>query len=110
MKIVFASHNQGKIVEMKRMLQGFDVLSAEEAGVTEDVVEDRDTFAGNALKKARFMAEKTGCWAVADDSGLCIEALDGAPGVYSARWAGEAATGEELVQKTLERMKEVPGA
>ncbi|MFH0891417.1 MAG: RdgB/HAM1 family non-canonical purine NTP pyrophosphatase [Candidatus Falkowbacteria bacterium] len=104
MKIVFATHNPGKLVEMKKMLPSFEVLSASEAGVSEDVEEDGETFAANALKKARFVASKTGEWAVADDSGLCIDALGGEPGVYTARWA----LGRDLVEYTLERTKDVP--
>ncbi len=87
MKIIFATHNQGKLKEMKELLSGFEVMSAEEAGVSDDVIEDGMTFKENALKKARFVAGKTGEWAVADDSGICIDVLDGAPGVMSARWA-----------------------
>lgn len=104
MKIIFATQNQGKLVEMKKMLAGFDVLGAAEAGVLEDVEEDGETFAANALKKARFVATKTGEWAVADDSGLCINALAGEPGIYTARWAG----GRDLVEYTLERTKNIP--
>ena len=86
---------------MKNILAGLDleILSAEDAGVIEDVAEDQDTFAGNALKKARFVAEKTGEWAVADDSGICIDALAGAPGVFSARWSEGAPLAEFTLQK-----------
>ena len=103
MRIIFATQNPGKLVEMKKMLAGFDVLSAAEAGVLEDVEEDGETFSANALKKARFVAAKTGEWAVADDSGLCIDALRGEPGVYTARWAH----GRDLVEYTLECMKNI---
>lgn len=110
MRIVLASHNAGKITEINKMLKGLDIelLSAEEVGVGDDVEEDQDTFAGNALKKARFVSQKSGLPAVADDSGICIAALDGAPGVMSARWAGENARGRELAAHTLEKMKNVP--
>lgn len=107
MKIVFATHNSGKLVEMRNLLDGFEVVSAEEAGVFDDVVEDGETFAENALKKARFVSQKTGEWAVADDSGICIAALDGRPGVYSARWAGENASDDEMINFTLNEMKDV---
>lgn len=108
-RIIFATHNQGKVKEMKDILSGLpvEVLSAEEAGISEDVVEDGKTFEENALKKARFIAEKTGDWAVADDSGLCIESLGGAPGVHSARWAGDREIAN-LVEYTLEKMKDIP--
>lgn len=110
MKLVFATHNPGKVIEMRAMLAGpaIEVVSAEEAGVTEDVVEDGATFEENAAKKARFVTERTGEWAVSDDSGICIASLGGAPGVHSARWAGEGASGEALVAKTLESMRGVP--
>lgn len=110
MKLIFATHNPGKVKEIKMMLAGLDVevVGQEEVGVHEEVVEDRKTFEGNALKKARFVAVKTGQWAVADDSGICIDALDGAPGIHSARWAGEGASDEEIVCYTLEKMKNVP--
>ncbi len=103
-RLIFATHNHGKVKEMKDILAGLcvEILSAEEAGIFEDVAEDGETFEENALKKAKFIVEKTGEWAVADDSGLCIEALGGAPGVYSARWA----SGGDLADYTLNRMKE----
>jgi XTP/dITP diphosphohydrolase len=103
MKLIFATHNEGKIKEMKNILAGFpwEILSAEEAGVTEEPVEDGANFLANALIKAKFVADKIHEWTVADDSGLCVEALNGAPGVFSARWAGENATGEEKADKVL---------
>lgn len=110
MKLIFATHNEGKILEMRQILVDLDIeiSSADEVGVTEDVIEDGATFFENALKKARFVAERIGEWSVADDSGLCIEALGGAPGVYSTRWAGDDFPREKLVDYTLERMKNVP--
>ena len=90
MKLIIASNNAHKIHEIKQILAGkFDeMLSLFEAGVDHETVEDGTTFAENALKKAREIAEITGCAALADDSGLCVPALDGAPGVISARYAG----------------------
>lgn len=110
MRLVFATHNPGKIPEMQAILSGLpsEVCSADDAGVHEDVVEDGQTFAENALKKARFVAKQSGEWAVADDSGLCIAALNGKPGVYSARWAGENVTGDTLVAHTLTALKAIP--
>ncbi|HTW96178.1 MAG TPA: RdgB/HAM1 family non-canonical purine NTP pyrophosphatase [Candidatus Methylomirabilis sp.] len=110
MKLVFATHNQGKIKEMKKILAGlpWEILSASEAGVTEEPVEDGATFADNALLKAKFVADKVHEWTVADDSGLCVEALNGAPGVFSARWAGENATGEEKAEKVLRELGDTP--
>ncbi len=90
-KLVVASHNQGKVREIGELLQpyGLKVVSAGELGLPEPV-EDGETFAANALIKARAAAEKSGLVALSDDSGLAVDALDGAPGIYSARWAGEA--------------------
>lgn len=110
MKIIFATHNADKVKEMRAILGGLDIeiLSADEAGVTGNVLEDGKTFEENAFKKAKFVSEKTGEWAVADDSGLCIDALGGEPGVYSARYAGEKASSEELINFVLGKMKDVP--
>ena len=111
MKLVFATHNPGKVQEVRILLAdtGFEILSAEEAGVSEDVIEDGKTFEENALKKARFVAGRFNhtAWVVAEDAGCCIEALNGAPGVYSARWAGEGASNETIVAHTLSAMREV---
>lgn len=92
--LVFATRNKGKLVELRDLLPGVDVLSVDEAaarlGITiPDVVEDADTFVGNAAKKAREVSDITRLPALADDSGLEVDALGGAPGVYSARYAGE---------------------
>jgi XTP/dITP diphosphohydrolase len=92
--LVFATRNQGKLVELRDLLPGVAVLSVDEAARQlgrdiPDVVEDADTFAGNASKKAREVSAATGLPALADDSGLEVDALGGAPGVYSARYAGD---------------------
>lgn len=87
-----------------------EVHTAESVGGMPEVVEDQDTFSGNALKKARTLAAlipEDGL-ALADDSGICIEAFDGAPGVFSARYAGEAATDEENLDKLIREMEAVP--
>lgn len=91
MKLIIASNNAHKVQEIKQILAGKfeEMLSLREAGVTHETIEDGSTFAENALKKAREIAELTGCAAIADDSGLCVKALDGAPGIFSARYAGE---------------------
>lgn len=104
MKIIFATHNEGKLIEMKKILHDFEVIGAEEAGVFEDVIEDGATFAENALKKARFVVNQTGEAAIADDSGACIKVLNGAPGIFSARWAGD----RDIADFTLEKIKDVP--
>jgi len=88
--IVIASHNQGKVKEIRALLAHFPVTisCAGDYGLT-DPEETETTFEGNALLKARFVAQQTGKIALADDSGLSVDALDGQPGIYSARWAGE---------------------
>jgi len=88
-KLVVASHNPGKVAEIAALLAplGTEVVSAAQLGLAEPV-ETGETFAANALVKARAAAEAAGLPALADDSGLVVPALDGAPGIYSARWAG----------------------
>ena len=109
-KIIFASNNAGKIKEMQDILSDVEIpiLSAREAGIEEEAEENGKTFFENAWKKADLITQKTGEWAVADDSGLCIEALNGEPGIFSARWAGEGKGDWDLVNYALERMKQVP--
>jgi XTP/dITP diphosphohydrolase len=88
--LVFATRNQGKLVELRELLTGIEVLSIDEVGkAVPEVIEDAETFIGNAAKKAREVSAATGFPALADDSGLEVDALGGAPGVYSARYAGE---------------------
>ena len=91
MKLIIASNNQHKIREIKSILADKfdDILSLREAGIDHETVEDGTTFMENALKKAREIAEIFGAAALADDSGICAHALGGAPGIYSARYAGE---------------------
>ncbi|MDP2683600.1 MAG: RdgB/HAM1 family non-canonical purine NTP pyrophosphatase [bacterium] len=110
MKLIFASHNPGKVNEMHDLLSGLsiDVLSAEQIGIMDDVEEDGLTLEENALKKARFVAQKSGQWSVADDTGLFIKALDGRPGIYSARWAGENSTDKEKYEKVLQKLESIP--
>ncbi len=91
--LVFATRNAGKLVELRQLLPGVPVVSLDDAAAQlgrdiDDVVEDAPTFVGNARKKAREISAATGWPALADDSGLEVDALDGAPGVYSARYAG----------------------
>ena len=90
MKLIIASNNAHKLTEMKSILAPFfdDVQSMREAGIEHETVEDGETFMENAVKKARELAEISGCCAIADDSGLCVDALHGGPGVYSARYSG----------------------
>ncbi len=90
-QFVLATHNPGKLAEMKRILSGLgvEVISPAEAGVEVDVEETGTTFAENAMLKAKAYCEASGLPAIADDSGLCVDALNGGPGVYSARYGGE---------------------
>ena len=90
MKLIIASNNKHKIYEIKKILgdRFEEILSLSEAGITHETVEDGTTFMENALKKARELAEISGSCALADDSGICAHALGGAPGIYSARYAG----------------------
>ena len=92
-KIIIATKNKGKVREMIDAFAGLPVelISLAEFGDLPDAVEDGQTFAENALIKARFYAQQTGCACLADDSGLEVDVLGGAPGVYSARFAGETA-------------------
>lgn len=109
MQIVLASNNQGKIKEIEMLLstQGFTIVSQSSLGVAE-VEEDGLTFIENALKKARHAASLTGLPALADDSGLVVPALSGAPGIYSARYAGKNASHQENIIKLLENLKNIP--
>ncbi len=102
-RLLIATNNAGKVREIKAILGGFydELVSLKDIGLNLNVVEDGDTFEANAVKKAREAAQAAGCDALADDSGLCVTALGGAPGVYSARYAGEDATDEQNNQKLL---------
>ena len=109
MKLILATKNSGKIDEIKKILSDLDIqiLSAEEVGIKNDIVEDGKTFKENALKKASFVLLKTGEWTMADDSGICINKLSGLPGVKSARWTGKSRNGKEMVSKTLNKLKDI---
>lgn len=110
MKFIIATNNQKKLKELERILNplGISAVSAREAGVSlDDVEETGTTFAENACIKAEAAFKKTGMPSVADDSGLCVDALDGRPGVFSARYGGENATDEEKNTKLLSEMKGV---
>ena len=107
-KVVMASSNAGKIREIARLLGGFgvEVVAQSELGVR-DADEAGTTFAENSLLKARHAADATGLPAIADDSGLAVDALDGRPGVYSARYAGANATDEQNIDKLLRELVDV---
>lgn len=111
--LVFATRNPGKLAELRQLLPGIDVLSVDEAahqlGIRiAEVIEDAETFEGNAIKKAREVSAITKFPALADDSGLEVDALDGAPGVYSARYAGEHAGDAANNEKLLAALAGVP--
>ena len=111
-QLLIATHNQGKVTEYRSLL--FDLPLAvtwlDEVGITEDVEETEDTFQGNAILKARHYSALTGLWTWADDSGLEIDALDGRPGVYSARYGGKGLTDADRYRKVLGEMADVPDA
>ena len=111
MTFIIATNNEKKLVELSRILNplGIRALSAKEAGVSlEEVEETGITFEENARLKARAALQKTGMPAVADDSGLMVDALNGEPGVYSARYGGEGATDTQKNEKLLKNMENVP--
>lgn len=111
MKLIIASNNAHKVSEIKAILGCFydEILSLREAGIDMDVVEDADTFEGNALKKAREVFAVADADAVlSDDSGLMVDALGGAPGVYSARYAGEGHDDAANNVKLLDALRDVP--
>ncbi len=114
MKLIIASNNKHKIYEIKAILDGYfeDILSLSEAKIDHETLEDGTTFMENAIKKAREIAEISGCASLADDSGITAHALGDAPGVYSARFAGVHGDDEANNALLLERLadKEDKGA
>ena len=110
MKFVLASHNKGKLAEMQAVLAdlGIEVVMPADLGIYVDVEETGETFAENAALKANAIMEASGLPAIADDSGLCVDALGGAPGVYSARYCGHHGDDEANNDKLLENMQDVP--
>ena len=111
MKLVLATQNQGKVREIGEILQdqnGVELLSLRNYPDAPDVVEDGKTYEENAIKKAATLAEYTGHLTIADDSGLEVDALDGAPGVHSARYAGENASDQDCIVKLLDALQNIP--
>ena len=110
MKLIIASNNKHKIYEIKEILgERFDeIVSLREAGIDHETIEDADNFMGNAVKKAKEIAEISGCPALADDSGLCCDALGGAPGVFSARFAGTHGDDENNNRHLLKLLEDKP--
>ncbi len=109
-KLLVATHNQGKVTEFAEILQDLAIewLSLDDVGVGQDVEETGRTFRENSVLKARAYAAETGLLTLADDSGLAVDALDGAPGVYTARYGGEGLTAVQRYQKLLNDIKNVP--
>ena len=113
MKICIASGNRGKIAELQKLLSEYikdieiELVSLKELGFEGDIVEEGETFEENALIKARAAAEFSGLCSIADDSGLIVNALDGEPGVYSARYAGEPCDDQKNNEKLLKNLEGV---
>ena len=112
-KLLLATRNQGKIVEFRRILDALapgeiDLVGLDQFPDLHDVDETGTTFQENALLKAREMSEATGLPAIADDSGLCVDALNGDPGIFSARWAGIHGDDRANLEKVLDQLKDVP--
>ena len=112
-KLLLATRNKGKIEEFRRILdaiapQEIELLGLEDFPNAHEVEETGSTFEENALLKAQQMCTATGVAAIADDSGLCVDYLNGAPGIFSARWAGEHGNDEANTAKVLEELSQVP--
>ena len=107
-KVVIATNNLGKIKEIKVILKDYEILTLKDMNCEIEVEENQDTFEGNAMKKAKEIAEALKMPAIADDSGLCIDILKGWPGVHTARFLGENATQEQRNNAILEKMKKEP--
>ncbi len=106
-ELLFATNNAHKLREIREILGNpYQVLGLADAGVDSEIPENQDTLEGNARQKARFIHQKTGMNCFADDTGLEIEALEGRPGVYSARYAGEQCSFDDNIRKVLEEMKD----
>ena len=113
-QLVLATRNAKKLAELDRLLAGagldVEILGSDAFGDLPEIEETGSTFAENSLIKARAVSTHTGLIAIADDSGLCVDALNGQPGIYSARWAGQGATDESNVDLVLEQIREVEPA
>jgi len=110
MEIILSTRNRSKVEQIKEVLAGLPVLvlSLDEAGVEGEVNEDGTTLEENALKKALFATRQSGKWAIADDTGLFIDAWGGKPGIHAARWAGGGLSTEEIMHRTLKKLEGLP--
>ena len=110
MKIVFATGNIGKLREASEILgEGFELVSLAQAGIEEDIPETGNTLRANSLQKAQYLCDKLGCDCFADDTGLEVDALGGAPGVYTARYAGEGKDFNANMDKVLYELSVIEG-
>lgn len=108
MKIIFATNNKNKLLEIKQIVQqGIEILSLEDIGFKGDIPETKATIEGNALQKAAFIFDRYQIPVFADDTGLEVDALNGEPGVYSARYAGNDCTSEDNIQLLLKNLEGV---
>ena len=109
MKLVFASNNKNKIKEFQQQLPAtIEIVSLEDIGCYEEILETADTIEGNSVLKANYVTEKYGYNCFADDTGLEVEALNGAPGVFSARYAGEQRSADDNMDKLLQALSNQP--
>lgn len=110
MRIILSTRNRTKIEQTREALAGLDItiLTLDEAGIRGEAAQSGSSLAENASQKARFAWARCGGWTVADDTGLYIEALNGKPGIYADRWAGNEATTEEIMHFTLANLGHVP--
>ncbi len=105
-KLVFATNNPNKLAEIKSAVKTFEVVGLKEMGIYEEICETGTTIEENALIKSQYIYQKTGLSCFADDTGLEVDALDGRPGVYSARYSGEQATAEANIQKLISELQD----
>lgn len=109
MKLIFATHNKNKAKEVKSLMPSFiELLSLDDINFHDEIDETASTLEGNALLKAKTIFEKTGINCFADDSGLLVDALNGEPGVYSARYAGEQKNDQDNMKKLLHELNDKP--
>ncbi len=108
-KILIATNNQGKLKEIKQILHEYELLTLKDVNCNIEIEENQESFEGNSLKKAKEISEITKMPCIADDSGLCIDAFNGWPGVHTARFLGEDSTPEQRNNAILEKMKNLNG-
>ena len=104
-KLIFATHNPNKLAEIKREVNSVEVIGLKDIGIHEDIAETGETLEENSLIKSQYIYQKTGLACFADDTGLEVDALNGKPGVYSSRYAGEQSTAEANIQKLLSELE-----